>query len=55
MGVYLANIFQGRIEYELMYSSLFSSYSMRPRKIFALLLVQKKTHSSAYASVSVNF
>ena len=46
--VYLANIFRGRIEYELIYSlrgakhrfaprRLFSSYSMRPRKIFALL------------------
>ena len=34
--VYLANIFQGEIEYELIYR-LFNLYSMKQRKIFASL------------------
>ena len=47
--LYLANIFQGRNKYELMYSTrweapsrLFSSYSMRPRKIFALFILPEE-------------
>ena len=56
-GQYLANIFRGRIKYELIYSlrgassRLFSSYSMRKRKIFALLdekLLKQKLQTKNY-------
>ena len=50
---HLANIFQGRIEYELK-NKLFSSYSMRPRKIFALLHGPEEDTFISIASVSVN-
>ena len=42
---YLANIFQGRIEAQ---SRLFSSYSMRPRKIFALFYDSTKDSASTF-------
>ena len=58
-SICLANIFRGRIEYELIFClrgakhrvGLLSSYSMRPRKIFALLyteLLKQKLQTTNY-------
>ena len=60
---YLTNIFQGRIEYELVYTlrgakRLLSSYSMRLRKIFVLLyselLKQELQSKSCIKSLRTN-
>ena len=62
---YLANIFRGRIEYELIYSlrceapsRLFSSYSMRPkndkRNQWSMTLLNKVTTNTIHFSVNVH-